>query len=109
MATMGRYFAGGVFLIVAIFVSALAWAADPFPASSCTVLTGADLVQCQALAAISAQLAASQVSIDGVAGLAGSLSTPLTALSSLWTEEGAYFFLGVCLALVFVRAVGTRW
>jgi hypothetical protein len=100
-------------LILAIacffFVAGPVLAADPFPSSSCTGLTGADLVQCQALVAISAQLAASQVSIDGVAGLAGSLSIPLTALSSLWTEEGAYFFLGVCLALVFVRAVGTRW
>jgi len=93
---------------VALLVSS-ASAADPFPLSSCAGLVDAVLVQCQGTVALSAQLAALQISIDSVAGLAGSLSTPLTALSSIWTEEGAYFFLGVALALVFVKAVGTKW
>lgn len=108
MATMRRYLAGGVFLIVAIFVSALAWA-DPFPSSSCAGLAAFELTQCNGLVALSAQLAALQTSMDGVSGLAGTLSTPLTAISSFWTEELLYFFLGVGLAFVFVRAVGTRW
>ena len=99
----------GVILIVTIFCSWPVWAADVFPSSSCTGLVDAALVQCNGVVAMSAQLAALQTSIDSVAGLAGSLSTPLTALSSIWTEEAAYFFLGVALALVFVRAVGTRW
>lgn len=109
MATMRRYLAGGVCLIVAIFVSGLAWAADPFPSSSCAGLSAFELVQCNGVVAVSAQLAALQTSMDGVSGLAGTLSTPLSAISSFWNEELLYFFLGVGLAMVFVRAVGTRW
>ena len=109
MATMGRYLAGGLFLIVAMFLSGLAWAADPFPSSSCAGLAGYELTQCNGVVAVSAQLAALQTSMDGVSGLAGTLSTPLTAISSFWTEELLYFFLGVGLAMVFVRAVGSRW
>lgn len=103
-----------VIVSVAVLTAALspslgAWAADPFSSLSCTGLVDAALVQCNGVVAMSAQLAALQGSIDSVVGLAGSLSVPLTALSSIWTEEGAYFFLGVALALVFVKAVGTRW
>lgn len=99
----------GCLLAIAFCFWPVVASADVFPASSCTGLVNFELVQCQGLVAISAQLLASQTSIDSFAGLAGTLSVPITALSSIWTEEGAYFFLGVCLALVFVRAVGTRW
>lgn len=113
MAMMGRYVLGGVSSIIAIVISCgwsdLVWAADPFPASSCTGLTGDGLVQCQGVVAMSAQLAELQSTVTGLAGLAGSLSVPLEAISSLWTEEGLYFFLGVGLAMVFVRAMGSRW
>lgn len=107
-ATTGKILAG-VNLVVAVFCYGSAWAADPFPASACGSLSGADLVHCQGVVSMSAQLAALQTSMDSFAGLAGTLTTPLTALSSLWTEEGVYFFLGVGLAMVFVRAMGSRW
>lgn len=97
------------YLVIAVCLWPGIGSADVFPASSCVGLVDAALVQCQGVVAMSAQLGALQISIDSVAGLAGTLGTPLTAISSFWNDELLYFFLGVGLAMVFVRAVGTRW
>jgi hypothetical protein len=106
---MTRGWGDTIILVIAFCFWPVIGFADVFPASSCVGLVDAALVQCQGVFAMSAQLGALQISIDSVAGLAGALSTPLTAISSFWTEELLFFFLGVGLAMVFVRAVGTRW
>lgn len=79
------------------------------PPGPCDGSTGGDLVVCNRVEAVRVALVSQAASVDGLVGLAGTLSTPLTAISSFWTEELLYFFLGVGLAMVFVRAVGTRW
>lgn len=108
-AMASRGLRGCLLAIAFCFVPVASYAADPFPSSSCAGLTGFQLTQCEGIVTTSAQLAALQISIDAVSGLAGTLSAPLTAISSFWTEELLFFFLGVGLAFVFVRAVGSKW
>lgn len=92
----------------ALIFNFTALAPPPSP-GPCDGSTGGDLVVCNRVEAVRVALASQAASVDGLIGLTGTLSTPLTAISSFWTEELLYFFLGVGLAMVFVRAVGTRW